>query len=1212
MRFPCQFKCGKTFTNKSNRSRHEIKFHPDELGLPVFHCSLCDIKTRKLEQLITHMRETHEKYTNHCITCRLGFNDAHLYAQHMRSVHTLPVFGPDFDTREQPSKSAFGGVLQNYLLSPNNDESLMDIRQFMSIKRAHVEELVNERLASGPQKMQMSIELRLMKPTRESTNPNDDDDDERVVIFCNSWMTQILPEGLTDEVYDKMIEKMLAVFFTFASSGSGWVLDEIIHLHVHFARNRPIRGSSFIYLPYPLSELSFTQSLINIRNHNDHDCFIYCYMAAYCLHHHISFESPICVDRAVSVYPETYLALDNSIRPKGDFEMPMGLRDIPRFETTNDVQVNVFGFEKRHIFPIRVSKKDSFTMRLDLLLLYDDSKHHYVLITDLEKLYCTLNALVHRPDYLLCRNCFWLCREGLTSYNEHVTSCGEYSPAVVKMPSPENNLYKFYNWSGTWFAPFVIYFDFESFLRPIPLTETPTSSSSSSTNTIEVHEPCGFCLTVIEHGNSIPLHVETDSSEDCMKNFVKMLHQLAKEAHGAKRQHPFYRGDRKNLKKDEANKCWICDRDFDGENAAKDLDHCHYTGNFLGWAHPECNRKRCNSRFVPVVGHNIQNYDLHHLCLALQECEPTTTISVIPSTDEKYMSLELGVYIKTITTKDGNLMRIYEYLRFVDSYKLFNGSLEKLVESLPSNAFEILEKMFPSLTTRQLNLLQQKGFYPYSYMTDRSKFAETQLPPLSAWKNSLAGGRVDIGAKELDHAQNVWDMLNCSTMQDYHDKYLKLDVALLACCGEYCRKISYETYRLDVIQFVSAPNMAKDAALKVTGAKIELLTNPQHLHMIERAIRGGLASVYHKRSFQANNKYLDNFDPDQPSTFGLLVDANNLYGGVMQTEPLPCRNYSFNEEISLEEVLATPQDSKIGYFLEVDLLYPQSIHNAHSDFPCAPEKQTVPDSWLSEYQLEIKNRFNISSCKVNKLLQTLYNKWNYVVHYKVLQLYVKLGLKITKVHRILQFEQEKWLEPYIRLNSQRRKVATNKFQENYYKLMNNSVYGKTIESKRNWMNVKIVRDAESTIREASTFQFDRFKIFGENMAALCSRPKVIKWNTPTIVGATVLELAKLHMYQFHYEVIRANFSARLLYSDTDSLLYSIETEDLYTDLKLKTNVATAFDFSNYPTDHELHNSNHKKEILKFKDEFGGDIMKSFICVGPKMYSITSKGKHSWI
>ena len=178
--------------------------------------------------------------------------------------------------------------------------------------------------------------------------------------------------------------------------------------------------------------------------------------------------------------------------------------------------------------------------------------------------------------------------------------------------------------------------------------------------------------------------------------------------------------------------------------------------------------------------------------------------------------------------------------------------------------------------------------------------------------------------------------------------------------------------------------------------------------------------------------------------------------------------------------------------------------------------------------------------------------------------------------------------------------------------MNNSVYGKTIESKRNWINVEIVRDAESTIREASTFQFDRFKIFGENMAALCSRPKVIKWNTPTIVGATVLELAKLHMYQFHYEVIRANFSARLLYSDTDSLLYSIETEDLYTDLKLKTNVATAFDFSNYPTDHELHNSNHKKEILKFKDEFGGDIMKSFICVGPKMYSITSKGKHSWI
>ena len=199
-----------------------------------------------------------------------------------------------------------------------------------------------------------------------------------------------------------------------------------------------------------------------------------------------------------------------------------------------------------------------------------------------------------------------------------------------------------------------------------------------------------------------------------------------------------------------------------------------------------------------------------------------------------------------------------------------------------------------------------------------------------------------------------------------------------------------------------------------------------------------------------------------------------------------------------------PQDSAIGYFAEVDLECPTDVHDNQRDYPLAPVKEIVQDVWLSDFQINLKEQYNIPEAKVPKLLQTLFDKKNYVVHYKLLQLYVQLGLRITKLHRVLQFNQERWLEPYITLNSNMRKNATNKFQQNYYKLMNNSVYGKTIESKRRQSRVEITRNAERAEKLVSKFEFERFKIFGENMAAMFSKPKIITWNTPTIVGATQL------------------------------------------------------------------------------------------------------------
>ena len=200
---------------------------------------------------------------------------------------------------------------------------------------------------------------------------------------------------------------------------------------------------------------------------------------------------------------------------------------------------------------------------------------------------------------------------------------------------------------------------------------------------------------------------------------------------------------------------------------------------------------------------------------------------------------------------------------------------------------------------------------------------------------------------------------------------------------------------------------------------------------------------------------------------------------------------------------------------------------------------------------------------MKKLLQTLFDKEKYVVHYKLLKLYVDLGLIVKKLYRVLQFRQDQRLAPYISLNCQKRQLASNKVEENFYKLRNNGVYGKNCESKRHRNKLVNSRDAESKLSTISKFEFERYFIFGENLAALSTRPKNIYWNTPTIVGASILDLAKYQMYHFRFKVIRPNFECRLLYSDTDSLLYSVKCADFYQELSKKPQaVLDCFDFSN--------------------------------------------------
>ena len=326
------------------------------------------------------------------------------------------------------------------------------------------------------------------------------------------------------------------------------------------------------------------------------------------------------------------------------------------------------------------------------------------------------------------------------------------------------------------------------------------------------------------------------------------------------------------------------------------MDHCNHRGDFLGFAHEKCNWIRRTIIFTPVICHNIANYDLHYVCLALRDIEPSTTVSVIPSRDGKYKSITFGVLIRTVTGSDGKVRKIYEYLRFIDSFKFLTTSLEKLVANLPASVSAIFDSLFDSdQSVDALNLIKEKGIYTYSYMTDLSKFAETELPPLEKRKNSLDNRKLQITDEELQKAKTVFDTFQCRNLEDYHNLYMKCNTILLACVFEEFGRLCMKTYGLDCAQHYSALNLAGDAFLNICRANIQLLTNREHLEIVQNMIRGGLASVYDERYFKANNKYMENYDSALESTFGFMVDANNFYGGIMETENLPVGDFLLEE-----------------------------------------------------------------------------------------------------------------------------------------------------------------------------------------------------------------------------------------------------------------------------------------------------------------------------
>ena len=1044
----------------------------------------------------------------------------------------------------------------------------------------------------GPLKFYVTLKVHLYKLDNKSGDRMNEE------VYLNGMTRSIMREGDFDQIYDASKNKIWERFDTWMKNGSGYKVDRIENIQLNISKYTPIKGSTYIKTPKSILN---KKAVVNVRN-QDELCFIWSVLSA--------LYNNAVVNNFGNVY--TYSKYLHTLKFDG-ISMPMQIDDIDKFEKLNDLAINVYSIKHNgsQVNPLRISKiRDK--VPINLLLIIGKEKNHYVWIKNFNRLLCydPTNTAVFCP---FCMYGFIKRSNGEEKLRKHIPYCIENGAQRVDLPPIGKRTIKFNDIEKGEKLAFCIYADFECINKPID------DKSNKNTKKITIHEVSGYTFTTIS-----PFYKPKTESYRGSDAGFKFLEAILKEEErikclfkkANKEMNPLTPKQQKRY--DKAKICYICKEDFKGDSVnntdekgeykgCKVRDHCHFTGKYRGAAHQICNIKFRVIENIPVFFHNLAGYDAHIIFQNLHKVKGIEEPKVLAKSMEKFITFQIGT------------------LHFKDSAQFLGASLEKLVSNLKvkaikennmkgvfKNTYNYFNTQWKHIPEDAFELLTRKGVYPYTYFDSFDRFTEDNLPPKELYYNDLS--MKHITDEDYDFAHKIWDTFKLQNLGGLHDLYMESDVVLLADIFENFRDFSLHKYELDPAHFCTAPSLSWSAALKYTKVKLDLIIDPDMNIFVDRGLIGGISMIGNHFA-RANNPELgDLYDKNKQNSYIMLLDCNNQYGWAM-SQYLPTGGFEWVNDIGnmqnvsssetsdmdwSEKIMELADEANVGYMFEIDLEYPQTIHDYHDTYPLAPEHLTIKEEMLSLYQKKLAHKLDI---KVGgeKLCLTLQDKCKYICHYRNLKQYLELGLKLKKVHRVLRFEQSPWLKDYIDLNTRLRQEANSKFEEDFAKLMNNSFFGKTCEDVKKYKDIKIVTGEKRAQKLINRPTFSRVKIYNENLAAIQLRKQQVLLNKPRYVGMTILNLSKLIMYDFHYKYIIPKYpGTKLLFTDTDSFCYWIPTDaNIYDDMKNN----DWMDFSNY---NENHSNFHKKFKLipgKFKDECAGVPILEFVGLRAKMYSI---------
>ena len=1018
-------------------------------------------------------------------------------------------------------------------------------------------QLLNE---FGAVKFNLSIEMNFKEVVG-------DREQARYFTTCS---TELLECHVTAEVVMKHLLDLIKRVDDFVSLGSGWIVSSLNSVKLNVTPFNLNKVGSYIETPEELRPKS--RCLLNVKNPSDHLCFLWSILAD---DHHLQTSQP----SRQSFYKQFMHEFDIT-----GINFPVTVADIGKFEVLNGRGVNVIGWKKKYgFFTERRCEKDEFPKVTNLLRITDENLNfHYILITNLPRLLCTSkNSHLH----FVCLGCHSLKASKL-ALDEHEQFCGTKGMQTVKFP--QENYLEFTAFQKTVAMPVWVVLDLESLLVP------EDGNMGVHTTVSSKHIACSYALKVCSDYSDWDLPVEYYDGPHCAEYLVKRLEEIyhtLKPIIFSNEPMTVLTPSEEHYHETSA-LCHICLKPILPTDV-RVRDHCHYplkpgqSSNYLGPAHSTCNQQRKTEKHLTVIAHNLSAYDLHLFIREL--CEENrdvlSRVKLLPKNLEKYIS------VKT------------PHLKFIDSYRHLNASLDSLVRDLDGPlAFKNVREHVNDVlqgNDDDVKLLSRKGIFCYNYLDSRARLEEL-IPGRDKFHNDLTD--TPVSDSDWEHLRNLINRFNLVTIGDLLKLYNILDVLLTADVWSGYRTWCLEKTGLEPGHYVSGPSFSWDAALKMTRPRLQYLKDIDMHLMIEEGIRGGISNVI-KRHATANNPSIPGYDSTQPNTYIQFYDAVNLYG-FAQMGKLPYDDFRWEvvTNDSLDQLLNRNPDGDRGYILEIDATIPAEFHDELNQYPIFPDKMVITEKDISPYSANIREKRGMSNrFKSTKLAPNLCDKERYVVSLANLQYYVRKGGRVTKIRRILSYNQKAWLKKWAEFHTEERRVTTSKIKKLFHKNAINFIFGKSMESVRKYRNVTLIGQVDQHFRQVSKEGFTQFNIIAEDLVAVELSRRNVLLNKPIYTGFQILESSKLHVFKFFYEVLKRKFpDIELLLTDTDSVLVKFTTGNYIDDMR---DIGENFDFSKNPPHHPLYSTENEGVPGKFKDETLGKQITSYVGLRTKLYSI---------
>ena len=1085
--------CNETFNNASAYSRHKQSKVCKNIGSKArFKCTFCKRKFTRKDNMLRHVKYAHTRYTvpdseskgggahrQHVFLCGLcdkTFVSRETVVKHRNKMHPIRT---KFRTVASAHKRAC------MILRLDLPDSIRLITECLEYAIPKARRLIRHLLVEKKSfKASFSLALRFRK--HEFAGGQDEDEDEEVntdphgregvdVIthHIRSHSTSFrFMDGRRETQMSDMLATMLNTFDDFLKNGSGWVLVDCLHFDVSVAECAPLvaggegDGCGSHVVTYR-KDTGFCYENIESEDSETQRCF---YHAIAMYFHQQTQEGekkhqlPTCNE------------LESLLREIGVVEnvpSPVGVKDITKFEEGNrhlDLAVNVmFRDENGDIYPTRASKFISAKNTINLFIFFtkqafgagmseEDGDYldmsedeegddditvmmrngktllHYAWCDSMKQVLArrkqTANGDWYQSPCHLCFNCFTVfTRE--TALEAHVLWCHKEKGQRYVLPEPRTSV-SYEKKQKEFKIGYTFFFDFETLQKK---SEQKCSCKPEKmhrckhkTEIVTEHIPFAYSFLLLDR-EGVVLEDEHYIGEDADIDFIHLLARMEeKYITKLKEVEPLVMSEEEEEEFLSADTCHICKKDLYSNRVR---DHCHITGKYVGAAHNLCNLHRRECMKLVGFAHNLSGYDSHIILQALAK-EGTGSfdaVDCIPLNTEKFKMLKLGNCV------------------LLDSMAFLNDSLERLVDNLrmSDHDFDIVKQGFTDPKLREMIL--RKGVYPYEYVTHLERVTRIRscLPKRKHFFSSLSGKHVD--ESDYKHALKVWDAFECESISDYTAVYVRADTYQLAEAIFELRQSIYKDFQVDMCHYLSLPMLTKDLMMRSTGVEMELMHDIDMINMVKRSIRGGLSFVNTRHfSVAGESEKRASMLADNPDVSVVYVDANNLYGAAM-SHPMPLKDFAWMTE---EELCNFSPENDVnmyaegrGYILEVTLTYPKKLHRKHSSFPLAPHQLEINESHLSPFAKEaLSETSGKSAYKATKLTSTFLPRVKYVCHGANLQLYLRLGMKLEKIHRGISFYQKSFIKPYIEMCTKRRAESKTKTRSTMWKGLSNSLFGK--------------------------------------------------------------------------------------------------------------------------------------------------------------------------